>query len=82
MSKFTSKKINFRLRDAYLYRDFIVMDEYQNYMKGQGWCVKYDNGKTLCTQKTKKDCIAWVDQYYQDMDDFTNSSVFINEQQK
>ena len=55
------------------------MDEYQNYMKGQGWCVKYDNGKTLCTQKTKRDCIAWVDQYYQDMNDFTNSSLFIND---
>lgn len=72
MTKFKSQRIGCQLKDAYLYRDFIIMDEYQYYMKGQGWCVKYQNGKTLCTQKTKRDCIAWIDKYYQEMNDYTS----------
>lgn len=72
MTKFKSQRIGYKLKDAYLYRDFIIMDEYQYYMKGQGWCVKYQNGKTLCNQKTKRDCIAWIDKYYQEMNDYTS----------
>ena len=78
MSNFKSKKIGFRLKDAYLYRDFIIIDEYQylSGMKGTGWCVLFKSGAHLSSQKTKRDCVQWVNEYYQEMDYFTNSQEF------
>lgn len=34
----------------------------------------YSNGNS-----TKRECMEWIDGYYQDMNDFLNSSQFIND---
>lgn len=79
MTKFKSKKIDFFGKVAYLYRDFLIMNDFQFYSNMQIWRVKFPNGKEVYSPKNKREGMEWVDEYYQEMDDFTNSSNFIND---
>ena len=75
MVNFKSKKIDFWGKDAYLYRDFIIMNEYQFLNTPAVWVVKFSNGKQVHERGngTKSEMIRWVDDYYQEMDQFVNS---------
>ena len=82
MAKFKSKKIDYRGLNAYLYRDFIIVDRFQHLygMKGNGWEVAMRTGKSLTFPKTKRACITWIDDYYTEMNDYvTNDMEMIND---
>ena len=55
------------------------MNDFQFYSNMQIWRVKFPNGKEVFSPKNKREGMEWVDEYYQEMNDFTNSSNFIND---
>ena len=67
-----SKKVDYFGKVAYLYRDFLIMNQHQFYNM-QSWRVKFPNGKEVYSSKNKREGIEWVDDYYQEMDKFVNS---------
>ena len=73
MNKFKSKKIDFRGKNAYLYRDFIIINDMQFFENQQAWYVKYTNGKTIHSPKNKREGMEWVDKYYEEMNNYNNS---------
>jgi len=78
MSNFKSKKIDFKGKNAYLYRDFIILNDFQFFANMQRWVVNFANGKTVYQNGngTKREMMEWVDEYYQEMNDFVNSQQF------
>ena len=78
MSNFKSKKIDFKGKNAYLYRDFIIFNDFQFFANMQRWVVNFANGKTVYQNGngTKREMMEWVDEYYQEMNDFVNSQQF------
>ena len=81
ITKFKTKKIDFGTYQAYSYRDFIIMNDVQFYNTPAVWVVKMQNNKEVYSNgnSTKRECMEWIDGYYQDMNDFLNSSQFIND---
>ena len=77
------------------YRDFIIQDVRCSSSPYASWRVfnqvvdissvtnetKIYRGKELysCGNGTRKSMMEWVDEYYQEMDDYTKSSEFIND---
>ena len=55
------------------------MNDFQFYSNMQIWRVKFPNGKEVHSPKNKREGMEWVDEYYQEMNDFTNSSNFMND---
>ena len=80
MTKFKTQKIDFWGKDAYSYRDFIIMNEYQFLNTPASWVVKFPNGKQVHENGngTKREMMKWVDGYYTEMNDFVNSEELIN----
>jgi len=72
MTKFKSKKIDFFGKVAYLYRDFLIMNQHQFYNM-HSWRVKFPNGKEVHSPKNKRDGMKWVDEYYQEMNEYCNN---------
>ena len=78
MTKFKSQKINFGAKQAYSYRDFVIINNVQFLNTPAVWVVKFLNGKTVHQNGngTKREMMEWVDEYYQEMNDFVNSQQF------
>ena len=60
------------------YRDFIIEDIRYDFSPYAMWKVKLPNGVEVYENGngTSKEMIEWVDDYYQDMNDFVNSNEF------
>ena len=92
--KLTKEETDFN-RIRWHYRDFIIEDTRYSSSPYADWGVyiadvdispvtnkpRTYRGKKVyqCGNGTRKAMMEWVDEYYQEMDDFTKSSEFIND---
>ena len=70
MQNFKTKKIDFQGKDAYLYRDFIILNYMQFFQHQYCWRVLFPNGKLVHSPKNKREAMEWIDEYYKEMNDF------------
>jgi|TARA_R110002020_G_scaffold333688_1_gene549144 hypothetical protein len=79
MTKYKLEKHNDG-RPCYKYRDFVIANKNVFLNTPATWVVKlegvvlHQNGNG-----TRKEMMEWVDGYFQEMNDFLNSSQFIND---
>ena len=77
MNKFKTKKINYFGKNAYLYRGFIIVNDYQFYQNMQIWRIYQHNDakKYISSERNKRECMEWVDEYYEEMNDYNNAEI-------